>query len=100
MRYYDKSLACHRLNRYVTFSGFKFDWNIREGSGFILFALGPPEVLFDSVCALFKSALCLPCCSRQDAVAPVTKDFDQLSSLTVLYFMLNILDFDIVYMLS
>ena len=38
----------------------------------------PPEALFDSVCALFKSALCLPCYSRQDAVTPMTKDFDQV----------------------
>ena len=29
--------------------GFKFDRNIRDGSGFILFALAPPEVLFASV---------------------------------------------------
>ena len=32
---------------YVT--GFKFDQNIRDSSGFILFALAPPEVLFASV---------------------------------------------------
>ena len=37
--------------------GFKFDRNIRDGSGFILLALAPPEVLFASVCALFESAL-------------------------------------------
>ena len=29
--------------------GFKFDRNIRDGSGFILLALAPPEVLFASV---------------------------------------------------
>ena len=29
--------------------GFKFNRNIRDGSGFILFALAPPEVLFASV---------------------------------------------------
>ena len=61
--------------------GFKFDRNIWDDSGFISLALVPPEVLFASVCALFESALCLPCCSRQDAVAPVTKDFDQVSTL-------------------
>ena len=75
--------------------GFKFDQNIRDGSGFILFALAPPEVLFASVCALFESALCLPCCSEQDAVAPVTKDFDQVSTLIELYFMFDLLKFDI-----
>ena len=76
--------------------GFKFDHrNIRDGSGFILLALAPPEVLFASVCALFESGLCLPCCSEQDAVAPVTKDFDQVSTLIELYFMLDLLEFDI-----
>ena len=55
----------------------------------------PPEVLFDSVCALFESALCPPCCSKQDAVAPVTKDIDQVSTLTELYFMFDLLEFDI-----
>ena len=29
--------------------GFKFNRNIRDGPGFILFALAPPEVLFASV---------------------------------------------------
>ena len=75
--------------------GFKLDRNIRDGSGFILFALVPPEVLFDSVCALFESALCLPCCSEQDAVATVTKDFDQVSTLIELYFMFDLLEFNI-----
>ena len=75
--------------------GFKFDRNIRDGSGFILLALAPPEVLFASVCALFESALCLPCCSEQDAVAPVTKDIDQVSTLIELYFMFNSLEIDI-----
>ena len=31
--------------------------------------------------AVFNSALCLPYCSKQDAVAQVTKDFDQVSTL-------------------
>ena len=74
--------------------GFKFDRNIRDGSGFILLALAPPEVLFASVCALFESALCLPCCSEQDAVAPVTKDIDQVNTLIELYFMFNSLEID------
>ena len=39
--------------------------------------------------------LCLPCCSRQDAVAPVTKDIDQVSTLIELYFMFNLLELDI-----
>ena len=55
----------------------------------------PPEVLFDSVCALFESALRLPCCSEQDAVALVSKDFDQVSTLIELYFMFDLLEFDI-----
>ena len=75
--------------------GFKFDRNIRDGSSFIRFVLVPPEVLFDSVCALFESALCLPCCSRQDAVTQVTKDIDQVSTLIELYFMFNSFEFDI-----
>ena len=80
--------------RYHICYGFKFDRNIRNGSGFILLALAPPEVLFASVCALFESALCLPCCSEQDAVAPVTKDIDQVSTLIELYFMFNSLEID------
>ena len=83
-----------QYQHYVCY-GFKFDRNIRDGSGFILLALAPPEVLFASVCALFESALCLPCCSEQDAVAPVTKDIDQVSTLIELYFMFNSLEFDI-----
>ena len=75
--------------------GFKFDRNIRDGPGFILFVLVPPEVLFVSVYALLTSALCRPCCFRQDAVALVTKDLDKVSSLIELYFMFNLLEFDI-----
>ena len=46
-------------------------------------------------CALFESALWPPCCSEQDAVAPVTKDFDQVSTLIEIYFMFDLLEFNI-----
>ena len=55
---------------------------MRDGSGFISFALVLPEVLFASVWAVFESALCLPCSFRQDAVAQVTKDLDKVSTFS------------------
>ena len=62
--------------------------------------LVPPEVLFASVCSAFKSALFRQRCCRQDAVAPVTKGRDKVSTLIELYFIFNLLEYNIYNVVS